>query len=416
MKNMLKRIFVVLLVVLVATFTVSSAVELTATWKWKPSVPGVEYFRYQLNREIPGNWNVVPKEVTSFTAERLDGSVDNVLFLQQSFDGINWSESAADVIPGVSSEELLARAEAEEKANNINPDDTKVVIEVPSDNNSNNTEVVLATNPGSSVEDVVAAIQDGTLSDTLNAEEPVEVVEEAPVQVVAEVETPAVVAAEEAKAKVVVEEDYYDYYRLNDYFTTISFGAQSQVFSKADADFAKKLGDNTAYTMNAYLPYAPGLFFDVAFKNMGGGFGNYSGIGLRLGFNYQLQLKDTTNYTDQWQAHNAKFWEYDAYHAYEGNLAFEYNLNFSEGFGLDFYLGGFAAVNLALDRSNKSSVEVYAGDTTILPLSLSFGPLAGVQFNMYFTRVFGINAAIEYRYEWAYAHELLAKVGFIFRT
>lgn len=60
------------------------------TFSWRASGEAL-VFRYQLDGEDPAGWTVVPSTVTSYTAEGLSG--DHVFYVQQSPDGVIWSES-----------------------------------------------------------------------------------------------------------------------------------------------------------------------------------------------------------------------------------------------------------------------------------------------------------------------------------
>lgn len=89
----MKRLAAVLLITL---FSISLAVakDGIVTWTWYENDPGVEYFRYQVDAEEPDNWTVVDWSVTEVSVT-LDVSVVHTLYLQQSYDGILWSESSS---------------------------------------------------------------------------------------------------------------------------------------------------------------------------------------------------------------------------------------------------------------------------------------------------------------------------------
>lgn len=92
MKN--KRILMIA-TLLIALALPLFAVQATVDWQWEMNDPDVQYFRYQLDSESEDGWTVVPADVLSYSQSGLDGSRSYTLYLQQSYDGINWSASAS---------------------------------------------------------------------------------------------------------------------------------------------------------------------------------------------------------------------------------------------------------------------------------------------------------------------------------
>ena len=92
MKN--KRILMIA-ALLIALALPLFAVQATVDWQWEMNDPDVQYFRYQLDSESEDGWTVVPADVLSYSQSGLDGSRSYTLYLQQSYDGINWSASAS---------------------------------------------------------------------------------------------------------------------------------------------------------------------------------------------------------------------------------------------------------------------------------------------------------------------------------
>lgn len=87
-----------LLLVTLVLFTASLfAAPVVVTWEWMLEDPKVTTFRYQIDGENPDQWIVVDSSVTSYTVKGLDGSQAYTLFLQQSYDGENFSGSAKAV-------------------------------------------------------------------------------------------------------------------------------------------------------------------------------------------------------------------------------------------------------------------------------------------------------------------------------
>lgn len=71
------------------------AVSVTVEWNWVQNDSDVRYFRYQVDGEAEDGWTVVDSSVTNYTAKGLDGSQSYTLYLQQSYDGVYWSQSAS---------------------------------------------------------------------------------------------------------------------------------------------------------------------------------------------------------------------------------------------------------------------------------------------------------------------------------
>lgn len=107
----MNRIKGLILIMVAMIFVVCPlAADVDVTWEWYNDDPAVQYFRYQIDGENENGWTVVPSNVTSYTASNLDGNQSYGLYLQQSYDGIWWSESAVaysevvqDIVPPVAS-------------------------------------------------------------------------------------------------------------------------------------------------------------------------------------------------------------------------------------------------------------------------------------------------------------------------
>ncbi|MCF7943639.1 MAG: hypothetical protein K9L21_04335 [Spirochaetia bacterium] len=69
------------------------AAEINIVWKWHPIDDGITHYRYQKDGEDEDKWQVVDATVNSYSAGPLDASKVHVLYLQKSYDGINWSIS-----------------------------------------------------------------------------------------------------------------------------------------------------------------------------------------------------------------------------------------------------------------------------------------------------------------------------------
>ena len=85
------------------------ATEVVITWEWMLDDPQITGFRYQLDGEDPDNWTVVDGMTSSCSIQHLDGSKEYTLYLQQTYDGVNWSPSAISIaMPLYSAEEIEA--------------------------------------------------------------------------------------------------------------------------------------------------------------------------------------------------------------------------------------------------------------------------------------------------------------------
>lgn len=82
-------VFLILMFALSCAFATDGIV----TWTWFENDPNVEFYRYQVDGEEDGKWTVVDWSVSEVSYE-LDVSVVHTLYLQQSYDGIVWSESS----------------------------------------------------------------------------------------------------------------------------------------------------------------------------------------------------------------------------------------------------------------------------------------------------------------------------------
>lgn len=83
---------------LVLLSTTLFAAPITVNWVWTLDDPGITTFRYQLNGEEADKWTVVDSSVTSHNFEIPDSSQTYTLYIQQSYNGIDFSESGQSVI------------------------------------------------------------------------------------------------------------------------------------------------------------------------------------------------------------------------------------------------------------------------------------------------------------------------------
>jgi hypothetical protein len=155
---MKKRIFT-LLALLVLLPVMAFATDVVITWEWMLDDPQVTGFRYQLDGEDPDNWTVVDGMTSTCVIEHLDGSKEYTLYLQQTYDGINWSPSAmSTAMPLIASDPMMEE-------------------EVVSDDMSASEDMAMVEDHKGEVE-VVASSDDMIEEEALTAEEDVIVVEE----------------------------------------------------------------------------------------------------------------------------------------------------------------------------------------------------------------------------------------------
>ena len=93
MRNFKKILFAVLVMALVLS-PIFAIQVMNVTWQWSLDDKDVTAYRYQLNSESDEGWTVVGGDVSSYNAESLDPYTDYTLYLQASYDGSLWSESA----------------------------------------------------------------------------------------------------------------------------------------------------------------------------------------------------------------------------------------------------------------------------------------------------------------------------------
>lgn len=88
----MKKTLLIAIFLLAFVFSLS-ALEAEITWVWFENDPNVQYYRYQIDGEDEDKWTVVDFFINEVTLT-LDVTVMHTLYLQQSYDGIFWSESS----------------------------------------------------------------------------------------------------------------------------------------------------------------------------------------------------------------------------------------------------------------------------------------------------------------------------------
>lgn len=255
-------------VLLVLAIVVPAFATVNVTWEWVLEDPEVQYFRYQLGGEAADGWTVVPSDTTSYELQDVDGSVAYTLYLQQSYDGKNWSSSAFAV-------------------------STPLTPEVPSEPVTTVEEAVVAPVEEEVEEAVVEetpVVEDnGLIIDLPETEEAV--VDEAVVEEVAPVEEAVVEEPAPAEEAVVVEEPVVAKTKANSFKTTLDFSAGT-IF---------RFEPNTAIkACNKGVKFNIGLGFENIVR-----FGSHSGLGLWLdGFGIFDNIHKQPSFGDYFQISN----------------------------------------------------------------------------------------------------------------
>ena len=109
---------------LLSVATLFAAQEMSVTWEWLLDDPAVNYYRYQLNGTDDNGWTVVSGTTSSYLAEGLDPYQDHTLYLERSYDGVHWSETAS-----ATAEALLVKET--EPAVTAPVEEEEVVAELP---------------------------------------------------------------------------------------------------------------------------------------------------------------------------------------------------------------------------------------------------------------------------------------------
>jgi hypothetical protein len=95
MKKTVYSRIVIMAFIMLATSAFLFAQEVSITWNWSASQDGISAFRYQMDAEEENAWTVVDVSVTEYETGPVDATVPHVLYVQQSFDGENWSASGS---------------------------------------------------------------------------------------------------------------------------------------------------------------------------------------------------------------------------------------------------------------------------------------------------------------------------------
>ena len=92
--NRIKKSIIALAAILMILAVPLSAAEMSVRWTWNLDDPAVTAYRYQLGGEEPDGWTELSGDTASIELEGLDAAEAHTLYLQRSYDGVNWSPSA----------------------------------------------------------------------------------------------------------------------------------------------------------------------------------------------------------------------------------------------------------------------------------------------------------------------------------
>ena len=90
----LSKVLLFIAIVLCISLPLSAAKMMNVTWQWLLNDPYVTSYRYQLDGENEDGWTVVSADTDKYVAVGLDPYKDYTLYLQCTYDGNVWSESA----------------------------------------------------------------------------------------------------------------------------------------------------------------------------------------------------------------------------------------------------------------------------------------------------------------------------------
>ena len=195
--NNFKKSLLLFTAILMAVVSPLLAVSMTVTWEWLLDDADVTAYRYQIDGEDEDGWTVLDADTDELTLTDLDPYTDYTLYLQRTYDGVNWSESASstaeaiivEIPEGVETGAEFAEyqaAAAEEAA-------VEEAVEEAA-------EEAVAEEAVAEEEPVEEAVEEAVAEEAVAEEEPVaeepEAVEEEAAEVVA---APVIVAAKKAK-------------------------------------------------------------------------------------------------------------------------------------------------------------------------------------------------------------------------
>ena len=127
----IRKLAIVLLAVFFIGLAPLAAAEMTVSWEWLLDDPDVTAYRYQLGGEDPDNWTVVSADTNTYEVTGLDPYQSYTLYLQRTYDGVNWSASGVSTAEALLVAEEVPAAVAEEPAAEEEVAPAAVVEEAP---------------------------------------------------------------------------------------------------------------------------------------------------------------------------------------------------------------------------------------------------------------------------------------------
>ncbi len=99
--------FLVSLLLVTTCFALAAAQTMTVKWQWELTDPDVKAYRYQLDGTKDNAWTVVGGKVDSYQAVDLDPYTDHTLYLQSSYNGVDWSETASSTAKALLTQPII---------------------------------------------------------------------------------------------------------------------------------------------------------------------------------------------------------------------------------------------------------------------------------------------------------------------
>ena len=139
--------------VLIAMLPLASA-TMSVEWEWLLDDPDVTAYRYKIGNEE--GWTTLSGDVDSIVIDGLDPEKAYTLYLQRSYDGVYWSETAVSTAEATVVE-YIPHVVEEEKPEIVSPE--PVIIE----EESVAEEVLIAEEPEESAPEVVVVTEEGAV-------------------------------------------------------------------------------------------------------------------------------------------------------------------------------------------------------------------------------------------------------------
>lgn len=349
------------------------AAKVVVTWEWVMADPDVQYFRYQMGSDTAENWTVVPSTETSYSASNLDGSQSYSLYLQQSYDGENWSASAvatSQPLPEAPAEPVVEAAAEPAPVEEVAP-----------------------------VEEPVAAPVVEAPAETPAVAEPATLAEPAPV-----VETPAPEAKPEEVAPVATSE------------VVETAVVEDVVPVKENKKVAST--DANKFRFTATLGLNGNYYFDPTFEaekfgfggTLGLGFDNIFKIGAKSGIGFQLNFNGNFGFVNSLPLDKGR--DYFKMSSYTKYLGADLLLTYDFKTGRNTFIVG-AGGSFFVSTSPITSKTFSLGDKDY---AYDWGLVASLQYRFNVTQHFALGLSGRYQYAFkSNSHNTLGgQLGFIF--